>query len=143
MKITQTLFFILVSSWCSGQVLDVPTGKDRVVSEGTVSKNGYPSHAFMIYYNGDISNVINKLKKDLGKGEVIINNSTNREILFRKIVRPEWSENKINMTFASISNKEQHAITITCMDNKKNDYLKPGTESQKKIKAYVQEIIQD
>lgn len=142
MKITQTLFFILLSCSCFAQ-LGVPTAKDRVVYEGTASENGYPSHAFIIYYNGDISNVINQLKKDLGRGEVILDNSTNHQIVFKKIVKPEWSENKMNMKFNAFSNKEQHTITITCMDNKKNDYLKPGSESQKKIKAYLQEVIKN
>jgi hypothetical protein len=137
MKSIQTLFLVLFISCCWAQ------GSDNVVREASANENGSVSNGLMIDYKGDISRLIGRLRKDLGKGEVILENVTHRNITFKKVIKPEWTENKINVKFTSTSNGERHIITITCKDNKKNDYLIRGTDSQKKIKAYFKTVIEE
>jgi hypothetical protein len=97
----------------------------------------------MIVYNGDISNLIERLKQDLGRTEVPLDNQTNRKIVFTKIAKPEWSESKLTLTFMSVSNRERHIITLSCRDQKKLDCLIPRTELQKKIKEYFKAVIDE
>ena len=138
MKITQTLILIFLCSWCWGQ--DLGNSIDEwIVKDG----NGSTSNGLMIVYNGDIPKLIERLKKDLGKTEVILDNQTNRRIVFTKIVKPEWSDSKLKLTFMSISNRERHIITVTCRDQKKFDCLVPKTELQKKIKEYFKAVIDE
>jgi hypothetical protein len=136
MKITSILFLILLSTWCWAQ------SSDNVIKEGSATNHGEASNALIITYYGDIEKLIDRLKQDFGKGQVVTNNATTRYINYRKVVKPDWTENKINITFASISNESRHIITITCTD-KENDYLIRGRDTQKKIKAYFQEVIEE
>ncbi|MGC4022259.1 MAG: hypothetical protein QM734_10090 [Cyclobacteriaceae bacterium] len=146
----QIVILVFLSNWCLGQnnspVSSVSQSAfketDKVINEGTANENGSVVNSYVIVFNGDIVKLIDRLRQDFGKkGLTIHENITNRQIEFKKITKPEWTEKKINFGFSSISNRDRHLITITCTDNKKNDYLTPGTETQKKIKAYLQSIV--
>lgn len=149
MKVAITSFLFLLTSWCLGQTIPIPTMSSasfaesgNVVNEGAASDNGAVRHAFIIVYNGDISVLIKRLGQDLGKGVLLFENAANRQVAFRRIAKPEWAEKKVNLELKAVSNDDRHLITITCTGAKKADYLTPGSDSQKKIKAYLKTIIE-
>jgi len=138
MKIPQTLIFVFLCNWCWGQDLG------NTINEGIhKDEKGSTSNALMIVYNGDITKLIDRLKQDLGRTEVMLDNPSNRRIVFTKIVKPEWSGSKLTLTFMSVSNRERHIITVSCRDQKKFDCLIPRTELQKKIKEYFRAVIDE
>jgi hypothetical protein len=149
MKVALTSLLFLLTTWSFGQTIPIPAMSSasfketgNVINEGAATDNGAVHHAFIIVYNGDISALIKRLGQDLGKGVLLFENAANRHIAFRRIVKPEWTEKKANLELKAVSNDDRHLITITCTGAKKADYLTPGSDSQKKIKAYLKTIIE-
>jgi hypothetical protein len=75
---------------------------------------------------------------DLGKAQIIYEDLYNRQIIFKNIENPDWSDKKLILGLHAFSNVDKHSIGITCLDKNGNDYLIPGTESEKKITAFLE-----
>jgi hypothetical protein len=110
------------------------------VAAGT--ENGKPTKILRIIFDGDIEVFINKMKLSLGNDEIKTEGKTHNSIIFKNFNKPEWSENKIILTFFSTSNlSSRNAVTITCFDSKGNDLLEFDSQSNMKIKTYFESIL--
>jgi hypothetical protein len=109
------------------------------VASGTV--NGKPTKILKIIFDGNIEVFINKMKLSLGNEKIQTEVKTQNSIIFKNFKKPEWSENKIILTFFSASNLTMNAITITCFDSKGNDLLEFFRQSNMKIKTYFESIL--
>ena len=117
----------------------VPFEFGVTVASGTV--NGKPTKILSIIFDGNIDLFINKMKLSLGNEEIQSEGKIINSILFKHFKKPEWSENKINLTFLSTTNLSRNAITITCFDSKGNDLLEFDSKSNRKIKTYFESIL--
>ena len=117
----------------------VPFEFGVTVASGTV--NGKPTKILSIIFDGNIDVFINKMKLSLGNEEIQSEGKIINSILFKHFKKPEWSENKINLTFLSTTNLSRNAITITCFDSKGNDLLEFDSKSNRKIKTYFESIL--
>jgi hypothetical protein len=117
----------------------VPFEFGVTVASGTV--NGKPTKILSIIFDGNIDLFINKMKLSLGNEEIQSEGKIINSILFKHFKKPEWSENKINLTFLSTTNLGRNAITITCFDSKGNDLLEFDSKSNRKIKTYFESIL--
>lgn len=115
-----------------------PNNLDKMINEGNASELGKSIKSLEIVYDGDIEVFVNKLELDLGNVNPIIDGKLNKTIYFQRFKKPEWSENKLTLKLQSISNGNHHMISIVCTDNKKNDLLEYGSETQKKIMDYLE-----
>ncbi|WP_298223654.1 hypothetical protein [Flavobacterium sp.] len=115
-----------------------PNNLDKMINEGNASENGKSLRSLEIVYDGDIEIFVNKLELDLGNVNPVIDGKLNKTIYFQRFKKPEWSENKLTLKLQSISNGNHHMISIVCTDNKKNDLLEYGSETQKKIIDYLE-----
>lgn len=109
------------------------------VASGTV--NGKPTKILSIIFDGNIDVFINKMKLTLGNEEIQTEGKIQNSIIFKNFKKPEWSENKIILTFHSTTNLGRNAITLTCFDSKGNDLLKFDSLSYMKIKTYFESIL--
>lgn len=109
------------------------------IASGTV--NGKPVKILSIIFDGNIDVFINKMKLTLGNEEIQTEGKIQNSIIFKNFKKPEWSENKIILTFHSITNLGRNAITITCFDTKKNDLLEFDSQSHMKIKTYFESML--
>jgi len=116
-----------------------PNNLDKMINEGTVSENGKTLKSLEIVYDGNIEIFVNKLKLDLGNVLALTDGKISKLIYFKRFKKIEWSENKLTIRLQSISNDGQHMISITCFDNRDNDLLRYGSESQQKIIQYLEE----
>lgn len=109
------------------------------VASGTV--NGKPTKILNIIFDGNIDLFINKMKLTLGNEQIQAEGKTRNSIIFINFKKPEWSNNKITLTFHSITNLNRNAVTITCFDSKGNDLLEFDSQSHMKIKTYFESIL--
>lgn len=109
------------------------------VTSGTV--NGKPTKILSIIFDGNINVFINKMKLTLGNEEIQTEGKIENSIIFKNFKKPEWSENKIILTFHSTTNLDRNAITVTCFDSKGNDLLEFDSQSYMKIKTYFESIL--
>ena len=139
-----SLFILSFSSFGQGRKKiefasshSAPNSLDKMINEGNATINGKSVKSLEIVYDGDIEIFVNRLKLDLENVNAIIDGRFNKTIYFERFKKPEWSENKLTLKLQSISNGNHHMISITCTDNKKNDLLEYGSETQKKIIDYL------
>lgn len=109
------------------------------VASGT--ENGKPTKILSIIFDGNIEVFINKMKLSLGNEQIQTEGKIQNSIIFKNFKKPEWSENKIILTFFSTTNLGRNAITMTCWDSKGNDLLEFDSQSHIKIKTYFESII--
>lgn len=105
------------------------------------SVNGKPTKILHIIFDGNIELFLNKMKLSLGNENIQTEGKINNTILFKHFKKPEWSKNKITLTFTSTSYLGRNAISITCFDSKGNDLLEFDSESNRKIKTYFESIL--
>ncbi|MFT3795711.1 hypothetical protein [Flavobacterium sp.] len=118
-----------------------PLTTDEVVNQATFTEDGIEKKAFRIVYDGSITTLVNKLKIGLGNEDVKSDAVTHKVIYFKKFKRPEWSDQKITLRFESLSNGNRHLISIVCTDSEGVDLLEFGSESQQKIKRYLESLL--
>jgi len=99
---------------------------------------GKKMHGLNFIYTGNIKNLIKRLATDLGKAHIIYEDLYMRKVVFKNIENPDWSDKKLILGLHAFSNVDKHSIGITCLDKNGNDYLIPGTESEKKITAFLE-----
>jgi len=109
------------------------------VASGTV--NGKPTKIMDIIFDGNIELFINKMKLSLGNEEIKTEGKVINWIIFKNFKKPEWSENKIILSFSSTTNLNRNAIVVTCFDSKGNDLLEFDSQSHIKIKTYFESIL--
>lgn len=113
---------------------------NRVISEGiAIIEKGIELKSLQIFYDGDINAFINRLKIDFGNDDTHHNGKISKLIFFRGIKKSDWTKNKFTLRISSLSNLNRHDITITCIDNKNNDLLEYGSETQLKIISYLED----
>jgi len=109
------------------------------IASGTV--NGKPTKILSNIFDGNIDVFINKMKLSLGKDEIKTEDNVLNSIIFKNFKKPEWSENKIILTFSSTTNLRRNAVVVSCFDSKGNDLLEFDSQSHMKIKTYFENIL--
>jgi hypothetical protein len=136
-----TTIFAQSNTTCSGEtattLLPMPFGVS--VASGTVNRK--PTKIMHIIFDGNIDVFINKMKLSLGNERIQSKGKIINSIIFKNFKKPEWSENKIILTFSSVTNLNRNAVTITCFDSKGNDLLEFDSQSHIKIKTYFESIL--
>ncbi len=109
------------------------------VASGSV--NGKPTKILSIIFDGNVEVFINKMKLSLGNEQIQNEGKIRNSIIFKNFKKPEWSENKIILTFFSTTNLGRNAVTVTCLDSKGNDLLEFDSQSHIKIKTYFESLL--
>ncbi|NDP28651.1 MAG: hypothetical protein GZ087_14705 [Flavobacterium sp.] len=109
------------------------------VVSGTV--NAKPTKILSIIFDGNIEEFINKMKLSLGNAEITTEGKFVNSIIFKNFKKPEWSEDKIILTFSSTTNLGRNAVVVTCFDSTGNDLLELESKSNMKIKTYFESLL--
>lgn len=126
---------------CSNMSSTTPIPFEFGVKVASGTENGKPTKILKIIFDGNIEVFINKMKLTLGNEEIKTEGKIINSIIFKNFKKPEWSKNKIILTFHSITNLGRNAVTVTCFDTKKNDLLEFDSQSHMKIKTYFESIL--
>jgi len=136
-----TTIFAQTNTIGSGKSSKTPVPFEFGVRIASRTVNGKPTKIMQILFDGNIDLFINKMKVALGNEEIQSEGKVTNSIIFKNFKKPEWSENKIILTFSSTTNLNRNFITIICFDSKGNDLLEFDSQSHIKIKTYFESIL--
>lgn len=114
---------------------------DQEINDGTATDGKNQYKAFVFKFQGNLDVLIDNLSKSLGAPEIVHENPSARQLNFRRLKKDEWGGKRLVVGWMSMSNVDNHLVSITCSDNKHIDYLVPDSVQREKLKSLLHEAI--
>lgn len=107
------------------------------INEGTSRKGEQIEYTLSFHVNNDPKFIYNKFDQDFG--ESFFETETAATVWAHVVIK-DWSKTRVTIRLLRIQDDSGSNLYITCVDDNNIDLLKPGSQSQSKIKKYLVEV---